>query len=213
MPLAMPTPTRFPAALPSRSPAFNAAARVASRGLTMIELMVVIALIALLTTLGVGSFARMTAGTAVSAHTNSFIADSRYARSEALKRGENVTMCRTIDPDALIPLCASSADGGGWEGGWIVFVDLDGSNTRSADEPLLRVQPAMPDSGGIGRSGGVAFNQLRYRPTGWSIGATATLRFKPALANAQGDPALGRTVCVSNLGRTRVLPTLDASCS
>jgi type IV fimbrial biogenesis protein FimT len=179
----------------------------------MIELMVVIALIALLATLGVGSFARMTAGSAVSAHTNSFIADSRYARSEALKRGENVTMCRTVEPDAQSPLCAGAQDGGGWESGWIVFVDVDGSNTRSAGEPLLRVQPAMPDSGGIGRSGGVAFNQLRYRPSGWSIGTTATLRFKPAQAQAQGDPALGRTVCVSNLGRTRVLPTLDASCS
>ncbi|CAN5770123.1 type IVa pilus pseudopilin TppE [soil metagenome] len=179
----------------------------------MIELMVVVALVALLATLGVGSFARMIASAAVSAHTNSFIADSRYARSEALKRGENVTMCRAAEPEAPTPVCAGSQAGGGWESGWIVFVDLDGSNTRSADEPLLRVQQAMTDSGGIGRSGGVAFNQLRYRPTGWSIGSTATLRFKPSLAQDQFDPALGRTVCVSNLGRTRVLPTLDASCS
>lgn len=179
----------------------------------MIELLVVIALVALVSTLGVGSFARMAATTAVSAHTNSFVADSRYARSEALRRGENVTMCKTSEPDAAAPECASVQAATGWESGWIVFADLDGNNTRSADEPLLRVQPAMADSGGINRSGGVAFNQLRYRPTGWSVGATATLRFKPGSAQAQSDPAMGRTVCVSNLGRTRVLPTLDASCS
>jgi type IV fimbrial biogenesis protein FimT len=179
----------------------------------MIELLVVIALVALLATLGVGSFARMASSSAVSAHTNNFVADSRFARSEALKRGENVTMCRAVDPQAAQPVCAGTLGSAGWESGWIVFVDLDGNNTRSEDEPLLRVQPAMADSGGIGRSGGAAFNQLRYRPSGWSVGATATLRFKPALAQAQSDPAQGRTVCVSNLGRTRVLPTLDASCS
>ena len=111
-----------------------------------------------------------------------------------------------------MPVCAKGA-ASGWESGWIVFADADGDNERTPAEPLLRVQPAMPDSGGIQRSGGTAYNQLRYRPNGWAAGATATLRFMPKSPGDRLDMALSRTVCVSILGRTRVLPTGDAACS
>lgn len=132
---------------------------------------------------------------------------------EALRRGVSVTMCRSPEPEAPFPVCAGAKGPGGWEGGWIIFADADASNQRSEGEDLLRIQPAIPDSGGIHRSTGTAYNQIRFRPNGWASGATATLRFLPRYTQAEPDPALGRTICVSIVGRTRALARSDAACS
>jgi len=196
-----------------RKPLRRRHAPAAISGVTLVELLVTIGIVALLVSLAAPSFARLRANSAVTGHVNAFLGDSRYASTEALRRGVSVTMCRSEDPEAEFPVCAGARNRGGWEGGWIIFADEDASNQRSSGEDLLRVQPAMPESGGIYRSGGTGYNQIRYRPNGWASGATATLRFLPRSVDAQLDPALGRTMCVSIVGRTRILPRSDAACS
>ncbi|MES2975622.1 MAG: GspH/FimT family pseudopilin [Pseudomonadota bacterium] len=205
----------IPGKKPSRNPAQprHRGAGAALQGVTLVELLVAVGIVALLASLAAPSFARLRAGSAVSGHVNTFLADSRFASSEALRRGVSVTMCRSEDPEAAFPACAGAKNPGGWEGGWIIFADEDANNQRAEGEDLLRVQPAMPDSGGIHRGSGAAYNQIRYRPNGWAAGATATLRFLPRSAEAQLDPALGRTLCVSIIGRTRALARSDAACS
>ncbi len=187
--------------------------RTAQRGVTLLELLVTLCIVGILASIAIPSFARLRAGSAVSGHVNTFLADSRFASVEALRRGVSVTMCRSQDPEAAFPVCAGAKNPGGWEGGWIIFADADADNQRSEGEDLLRIQPAMPDSGGIHRSAETAYNQIRYRPNGWASGATATLRFLPKYAMAEPDPALGRTICVSIVGRTRALARSDAACS
>lgn len=182
------------------------------RGFTLLELLVVIAIVAILAALAAPPFGRLIATSAVTGHVNDFIADSRYARSEALRRGTSVTMCRSTDPDAASPACATD-NAAGWESGWIVFVDTDSNNSRGAGEQLLRVHARMGDSGGIRKVGTNNYNQLRYRATGWAIAANATLRFLPQGAGAQADMKQGRTVCISTLGRVRSLPSADAICN
>lgn len=183
------------------------------RGVTLIELLVALAIVAVLASIAAPSFARLRANSAVAGHVNTFLADSRFASSEALRRGVSVTMCRSHNPEAAFPQCAGTTNPGGWEGGWIIFADADADNERSEGEQLLRVQSALPDSGGIHRNGSTSYNQLRFRPNGWAAGATATLRFMPKSPEAQLDPTLGRTVCVSIIGRTRSLTRSDAACA
>lgn len=187
--------------------------RTSGSGVTLIELLVVLVIVGILAVLAVPSFARLAATTSVTSQVNDFIADSRFARTEALRRGMSVTMCRSSDPDAASPTCAGTDVTSGWEGGWIIFVDNDSSNSRQNGEELLRVHAATPDSGGIRKSDHSNYNRLRYRATGWAVAANATLRFMPKSPAAQADVTQGRTVCISSLGRVRALPTSDASCS
>jgi type IV fimbrial biogenesis protein FimT len=182
------------------------------KGLGLIELLCALAVLGVLAALGIPALGRMVASSAVASHAQLFLIDSRYARSEALRRGVNVTLCRALDPEAPSPVCAGTSTGGGWERGWLVFVDQNADNRRQPDEAVLRVQGALPDSGGISRNGGVAYNQLRYRPNGWSMAAQATMRFMPRTASGQADAQLVRTVCVSIVGRTRLLPPDELNC-
>lgn len=71
--------------------------------------MVAVAVFALLAAIAVPSFRGFTAGQRLRAASFDLRADLVYARSEALKRNQNVTIRQRQD--------------GGWEGGWLVVVD------------------------------------------------------------------------------------------
>lgn len=76
-----------------------------SRGFTLIELMVVVALAALLLGIGVPSFTSFIAGQRVKAAASDFSSAAVYARSEAIKRNGEVGI-----------VAAAS----GWKDGWTV---------------------------------------------------------------------------------------------
>ena len=81
-----------------------------SRGFTLIELMVVVALAALLLGLGVPSFTGFIATQRVKTAASDFAVAAVFARSEAIKRNEDVTVT------------AVSSGAGGWKDGWTVAV-------------------------------------------------------------------------------------------
>lgn len=180
--------------------------------MTLVELLVVISIVAVLAGIAVPPLSRMVASTAVSSHVNAFMEDSRFARGQAMRAGMSVTMCRSATPEAAEPTCATGATAGGWESGWIVFVDQDANNVRAASEPLLRVQQALSSSGGIASASASAFNSLRFRGNGWSSGATASVNFLPKGSAALADGTLNRTVCISIIGRVRVLAKGETTC-
>ena len=75
------------------------------RGFTLLEIMVVLAIVAILATLAVPSFTRLIQSNTMSSNVNTFMADMRYARSESIRRGGGVVMCRSDAPEATLPVC------------------------------------------------------------------------------------------------------------
>lgn len=184
-------------------------------GLTLLELLVSIAILAILTSLAVPSMSRMLSSSATASHASNFLADLRLARSEAISRGVNVIMCRVSDPSATSPSCTAASSGNtDWSTGWIVFVDDNGDSKHDADEQLLRVQSTMTDSGGIMAAGATDVSSVRFRPTGRaSGGSAATIKFTAAAGAAASDPKTGKTVCISTLGRARLAGDGSVTCS
>lgn len=68
-------------------------------GFTLVELMVAIAILALLTTIAVPSFNQMIASNRLTTQTNGLIAAMNIARSEAIKLNRTVSLCRIAEPD------------------------------------------------------------------------------------------------------------------
>ena len=83
-------------------------------GLTLVELLVVLAIAAILLSSGVPSFVRLVHSVQLSMASNAFLSSLRLARSEAQRRGGRVAVCKSANGES----CTSS---GGWEQGWIVF--------------------------------------------------------------------------------------------
>ena len=114
-------------------------------GFTLVELMIVCVIAAILMVWGIPSYRDMLRNQQRDAALFDLIADLNLARSESLKRGTSVTLCKSSSGTA----CATGSSTG-YETGWIVFTDLqalgplgtldiDGSEP---DETLLRNHPA-----------------------------------------------------------------------
>jgi type IV fimbrial biogenesis protein FimT len=177
-----------------------------SRGFTMIELMVTISIGALLVTFGVPMMSNLIEGNTISGHVNNFVGTINLARSEALKRGVQVVVCRSDNPDADLPTCAAS--GTGWQSGWIAFADRNGNeqmDTASSGDVLLRVQGAMTDTGGIVQDN---FSKLTFRPTGLMKAGASIFTFNSRSQNS----ARLRRVCTKLSGRTQLMDNSTETC-
>lgn len=109
-------------------------------GLTLVELMITLIVIAIALTLAVPGFTNFIRDNRVTSQANEFLVSLTFARSEAIKRGRPVSVCASGDQAS----CSGSND---WDAGWIVFTDNDGTEGEldGADE-LLRVHEALPGS-------------------------------------------------------------------
>ncbi len=100
-----------------------------ARGFTIVELMVTIAVSAILLAIAAPDFGQFIRDVRIRTATEDFTTAIAVARTEALKRGETVMMCRTGDPNASLTTlaCAASEPNGDsnqdrdWTPGWILY--------------------------------------------------------------------------------------------
>ena len=180
------------------------------RGFTLIELLVVLAIAAILVMLSAPSFSRLIKSNSMSSGVNTFLSDLRFARSEAIRLGGGVVMCRSDTPEAASPACGAGAGPGnnGWVSGWVIFQDLNTNGTIDANEPILRVQAAIKSLDSI--DSGAASPKFRFAPTGRLLDAASAAQL--TFGGSQFTSDLKRVVCVSSGGRGRIAGDGSTAC-
>lgn len=136
-------------------------------GFTLIELLMTIAIAGILVTMAIPSFNSIISSNRLTNSANDLVGALNLARSEAVKRGQQVVVRKT---------------GAEWENGWQVFVDVDRSmaaktnvfndngdaNLCEADEDcLLQVYAALPEAFTL-RGNHNFINFISYSPLGIS---------------------------------------------
>lgn len=109
-----------------------------SNGVTLIELMVTIAIAAILLAVVAPNMQPFLINSKLSSISTEFISTINLARSEAARLGVNVTICRRDGTS-----CTTSGDGN-WNNGWIVWADKDADGSMDSDEKL-RIAETLPD--------------------------------------------------------------------
>ena len=97
----------------------RAAARSHLAGITLIELLFVLLVIALLASLAAPSFHEFILDARRTAHVNGLLHTLHAARSAAILRNQPTVVCKSADQRRCTPTAS------GWGDGWIAFVNKD----------------------------------------------------------------------------------------
>lgn len=161
------------------------------RGFTLVELMITLAVAAILLTMAVPSFRTTIQNNRLITEANDFVTALHLARSEAIKRRARVTLCKSADGAA----CTAT---GGWEQGWIAYVDSNNNGSRDAIEEILRVHGAADGSITFRGNAGVANNSISYLASGMtSLPDPGVL----VLCDTRGIGDFARSVQIAIAGR------------
>jgi type IV fimbrial biogenesis protein FimT len=135
-----------------------------SSGYTMIELIMVIVIVAILASVAIPSFRYVTNSNRISSEVNGLLGDLQFARSEAVKEGQPVTVCAASGPSYTG--CSGSSN---WAAGWIVFLDTNGDQVHQNSEAIVRTQPALGGTDTFiatpGTFNAITYNRMGYAPT------------------------------------------------
>ena len=166
-------------------------------GFTLAELLIGMAIAALLMGLAVPSFRDMLARQRHMGHAEHLAWSLNRARSEAIKRGFRVNLCKSADG-------ATCGTGGSWQTGFLVHVDADANGQIDAAEPLLRIDGAAPGDVTISANHPVA-DYVSYTPLGHARLLNGALQMGTFTLCSSGRSAI--RVVLANSGRARIVRT------
>lgn len=170
--------------------------RAHSRGLTFIELMVTLIVMAILLSLGVPAVQEFVVNNQTTTHTNQIVADVALARSQALALSNSVRI---------------SATGGQWKDGWLIASDgdqnglINGAGERA--DAAIRQQEAVSTDFQVAvvDAGGTALTSLWFNRLGAGVqklpgGVTVDFPVTVTITRPDGDTDKSKTVCVAASG-------------
>jgi Tfp pilus assembly protein FimT len=172
------------------------------RGASLIEQIMVLAIVAALTGMAIPSMRKLLVRNQLQVAQTDFMAALRHARETAIVSGRRTLFCPTRDGNR----CHGDTR---WDSGWLLGHDANGDN--QPDNRPLYVSLGHSYHGKLIISSSTGRHVVRFQPDGSASGSNITLLFcQPA------SPQHALSVVVSNSGRVRGAPASKnqiANCS
>jgi len=180
-------------------------------GFTLYELLITIVIIGIVLAFGIPNFGVFTQNSRIASTANDMHSSFYLGRSEAARSKSNITICASANS-----MDAAADCGGTFDGGWIIFVDLNGDIQRAGiDENVLRRHPPIDDAIDITTNAGA--NYFSFAPTGLGRGdiggnpsvQTAVICDGRGNITAAGGNSAARYLVVTPIGRATILRDVD----
>lgn len=182
-------------------------AKCEKRGVTLIELLVVLLIVALLAKLAISSYSNLIHSMRIYTATSELHSSLLYARSESIKHGTSVVICRSSTAESLDPKCddnnSDENTNSGWGDGWIIYQDLNGDGRLSNNDKILRSRGRLftsPDQGSIIPT--PKRKQIKFNSLGQVYGTYLQFAISRPLESSNSGEA--RFICIASGGRARV---------
>lgn len=158
----------------------------ATKGFTLLELIITIAIAGILVGLAAPSFGNLLKNTRLISNNNELLTALTLGKSEALKRAVPVTLCKR---NATGTGCDSSRL---WSDGWLLFSDLNSDAVVDITDEILRVYEPLTTNIALT----YALNQVTFNGLGFSSGFSGTFKF----CDDRGS-AYARGLIIANTGQ------------
>lgn len=159
------------------------------RGVTLIELLTVLAIVAILLSIAIPSFREFMMATRTSTQANDLLADLSIARSEAVKYARRTEV---------------QATGGDWTTGWFVWTDLNGDNVVDANEVVRRQGEAEEEFTIRAGDAGGAVTTVAFGITGTLVAPAGANPVEFAVCRPDDLVARSRGIRLLRSGRAEV---------
>jgi type IV fimbrial biogenesis protein FimT len=166
-------------------------------GFTLIEVLIGLCLLCLILALAAPTYGAWIASRQLANHADFLKESLNLARSEAVKRGVRVNLCKTVDR-------VQCTDTGGWESGWIMFADINRSGAVDAAEDVIHVE-GPPGNGITVRANQPLADYVSYTSFGFARQLNGALQMGTFVVCKPGQNAIH--VILANSGRARIAGT------
>ena len=174
-------------------------------GFTLAELMVTVAITAVLVGLAMPDFLRATRGIQLSQQAKEMENAIKFTRAKAMQLGQVVVMCRA---NAALDKCQTTGSPE-WQGGWLIHNNLPDANgdlntqSDSANETLFAIKQPM-NAGILVVAPNNVGNRIIFNPAGESAGNLGNVQ---SLTFSYADDSTvdnQKFLVINRSGRTRV---------
>ena len=149
----------------------------------------VMGIAAILMSIAVPSYKYITNSNRIAAEVNGLLGDMQFARGEAIKEGQTVTVC--VSRDGATCLANTS-----WNNGWIVFSDVNGDQAVQApNDTVLRVQAVFTSSDTFAANNTIS--AVTFNREGFAVANGTGLAAGDALITLHASPATDSTRCLA----------------
>ncbi|MBR7801076.1 GspH/FimT family pseudopilin [Undibacterium fentianense] len=176
------------------------------KGMTLTELIISLFLVSVLSQIALASYSNLVARMRIYTASSTLHAALLYARSEALKRGGGVIICRSTNADGNSASCDAAAATGAsaeWGDGWIIFHDRNQDGKYSTEDEILQVHGKVFQSSTVGSINSSPIRkQIKFNNLGQVYGTF--LEFSIVAPEGKLDPSYFRYICIASGGRARI---------
>ncbi|WIO73648.1 GspH/FimT family protein [Porticoccaceae bacterium LTM1] len=166
------------------------------KGFTLSELLVAVAIVAILAAAAAPSFQTFLQNSRVSAQADCLMSALQLMRMEAIKRNSTVRLCQSQS--------GRSCDGISWNDGWLMWVDTEGDGSLEAEDSqeVIRYFEPISDQVVLTNSRS-SMTWIGYRGDGTPVGSTGMANSTWSICHSAGGDEFGREIVINRTGRAR----------